>query len=131
MVGLRNRYLLMTLVPMSSCRVIQTCQLLLVKVCIPSVSFKDYLQQGAASIVQVDVARIGGITPWLKVAHMAEAHNILVCPHFLMELHLSLVCAVAQCQMAGIHSTARHDYEPINEDEGRIRDAFGNTGIGY
>lgn len=56
--------------------------------------FKDYLQSGAASIVQVDVARIGGITPWLKVAHMAEAFNIMVCPHFLMELHLSLVCAV-------------------------------------
>ena len=35
-----DRYLLMTLVPMSSCRVIQTCQLLLVKVCIPSVSSK-------------------------------------------------------------------------------------------
>ena len=56
--------------------------------------FKDYLQAGAASIVQVDVARIGGITPWLKVAHMAEAFNVMVCPHFLMELHLSLVCAV-------------------------------------
>lgn len=56
--------------------------------------FKDYLQTGAASIVQVDVARIGGITPWLKVAHMAEAHNVTVCPHFLMELHLSLVCAI-------------------------------------
>jgi L-alanine-DL-glutamate epimerase-like enolase superfamily enzyme len=56
--------------------------------------FKDYLVQGAASIVQVDVARIGGITPWLKVAHMAEAHNVAVCPHFLMELHVSLVTAV-------------------------------------
>jgi L-alanine-DL-glutamate epimerase-like enolase superfamily enzyme len=56
--------------------------------------FKDYLQMGAASIVQVDVARIGGITPWLKVAHMAEAFNVMVCPHFLMELHLPLVCAV-------------------------------------
>ncbi|MCP5087819.1 MAG: mandelate racemase/muconate lactonizing enzyme family protein [Rhodobacteraceae bacterium] len=56
--------------------------------------FKDYLQLSAASIVQVDVARIGGITPWLKVAHMAEAFNVMVCPHFLMELHLSLVCAV-------------------------------------
>ncbi|MDA4845011.1 mandelate racemase/muconate lactonizing enzyme family protein [Hoeflea poritis] len=56
--------------------------------------FKDYLNQGACSIVQVDVARIGGITPWLKVAHMAEAFNISVCPHFLMELHVSLVCAV-------------------------------------
>ncbi len=56
--------------------------------------FKDYLVTGAASIVQVDVARIGGITPWMKVAHMAEAHNVPVCPHFLMELHVSLVCAI-------------------------------------
>ncbi len=56
--------------------------------------FKDYLTAGACSIVQVDVARIGGITPWLKVAHLAEAFNLLVCPHFLMELHVSLVCAV-------------------------------------
>ena len=56
--------------------------------------FKDYLVTGGASIVQVDVARIGGITPWMKVAHMAEAFNVPVCPHFLMELHASLVCAI-------------------------------------
>ena len=56
--------------------------------------FKDYLQAGACSIVQVDVARIGGITPWLKVAHLAEAFNAPVCPHFLMELHAALCCAV-------------------------------------
>ncbi len=56
--------------------------------------FRDYLARGACSIVQVDVARIGGITPWLKTAHLAEAFNVPVCPHFLMELHLPLVCAV-------------------------------------
>src|SRR3981081_1524001 len=56
--------------------------------------FKDYLEASACSIVQVDVARIGGITPWLKVAHMAEAFNVPVCPHFLMELHVGLCCAV-------------------------------------
>ena len=56
--------------------------------------FREYLQQGACSIVQVDVARIGGITPWLKVAHMAECFNVPVCPHFLMELHVSLCAAV-------------------------------------
>ena len=60
--------------------------------------FKDYLQLGGASIVQVDVARIGGITPWLKVAHLAEAYNVMVCPHFLMELHLPLVCAVSNAK---------------------------------
>lgn len=56
--------------------------------------FKDYLQGGACSIVQPDVGRIGGITPWLKVAHMAEAFNVPVCPHFLMEIHVALCCAV-------------------------------------
>lgn len=56
--------------------------------------FREYLQRGAAGIIQVDVARIGGITPWLKVAHMAEAFNIAVCPHFLMELHVSLLAAI-------------------------------------
>jgi len=39
------------------------------------------------------VARIGGITPWLKVAHLAETFNVAVCPHFLMELHVSLTAA--------------------------------------
>lgn len=56
--------------------------------------FREYMQKGACSIVQVDAARIGGITPWLKVAHVAEAFNMPVCPHFLMELHVSLTCAV-------------------------------------
>jgi L-alanine-DL-glutamate epimerase-like enolase superfamily enzyme len=56
--------------------------------------FREYLQRGACSIVQADVARIGGITPWLKVAHLAECFNVPVCPHFLMELHVSLCAAV-------------------------------------
>ncbi|HMQ93187.1 MAG TPA: mandelate racemase/muconate lactonizing enzyme family protein [Amaricoccus sp.] len=56
--------------------------------------FREYMQKGACSVVQVDVGRIGGITPWLKVAHAAEAFDMPVCPHFLMELHVSLVCAV-------------------------------------
>lgn len=56
--------------------------------------FAEYLSAGAASIIQVDAARIGGITPWLKVAHAAESFNVPVAPHFLMELHASLACAV-------------------------------------
>jgi L-alanine-DL-glutamate epimerase-like enolase superfamily enzyme len=56
--------------------------------------FREYLERGACSIVQVDVARIGGITPWLKVAHLAECFNVPVCPHFLMELHVALCAAV-------------------------------------
>ena len=56
--------------------------------------FREYLQREACSIVQADVARIGGITPWLKVAHLAETFNVPICPHFLMEIHVSLCAAV-------------------------------------
>ncbi len=56
--------------------------------------FREYLNNGAANVVQVDVARIGGISPWLKVAHLAEAFDVPVAPHFLMELHVSLSAAI-------------------------------------
>ncbi|MBB4123333.1 mandelate racemase/muconate lactonizing enzyme family protein [Martelella radicis] len=56
--------------------------------------FREYLERRACSVIQVDVGRIGGITPWLKVAHMAECFNVAVAPHFLMELHVSLCAAV-------------------------------------
>jgi L-alanine-DL-glutamate epimerase-like enolase superfamily enzyme len=56
--------------------------------------FREYMERDACSVVQVDCARVGGITPWLKVAHTAEAFNLPVCPHFLMELHVSLSAAV-------------------------------------
>jgi len=60
--------------------------------------FREYLERNACSIVQPDVARIGGITPWLKVAHLAETFNVAVCPHFLMELHVSLTAAAPAAQ---------------------------------
>jgi L-alanine-DL-glutamate epimerase-like enolase superfamily enzyme len=56
--------------------------------------FREYLERRGTGIVQPDVARIGGITPWLKAAHLAEAFNVKVAPHFLMEIHVSLAAAV-------------------------------------
>ena len=56
--------------------------------------FREYMARDACSIIQVDVARVGGITPWLKTAHTAESFNLPVCPHFLMELHVALTAAI-------------------------------------
>jgi L-alanine-DL-glutamate epimerase-like enolase superfamily enzyme len=56
--------------------------------------FRDYIAAGGVSIVQPDACRCGGITEWLKIAHMAECHNMHVSPHFVMELHLPLVAAI-------------------------------------
>jgi L-alanine-DL-glutamate epimerase-like enolase superfamily enzyme len=59
-------------------------------------AFRDYLVNGAVDVIQVDVCRVGGITPWLEVAAMANAHGIRVCPHCgdLMQVHQHLVRAI-------------------------------------
>jgi L-alanine-DL-glutamate epimerase-like enolase superfamily enzyme len=57
--------------------------------------FRSYLETGAASIMQPDVARVGGISPWMKIAHLCEAFNVGVAPHYVMELSVSLVSAVS------------------------------------
>ena len=56
--------------------------------------FKDYIAVDGVSIVQPDACRCGGITEWLKIAHMADCYNMQVSPHFVMELHLPLVAAI-------------------------------------
>lgn len=57
--------------------------------------FKDYIACDGVSIVQPDACRCGGITEWLKVAHLASCYNMNVSPHFVMELHLPLVASIS------------------------------------
>jgi D-arabinonate dehydratase len=55
--------------------------------------FKDLIARGAVDIVQPDVGRVGGITEWLKVAHLAHAFNLPIAPHAFQLVHLHLACA--------------------------------------
>ena len=53
-----------------------------------------YLQAGAVDIVQADIARIGGINPWLATARLAEAAGRPVAPHYMAEWAVHLLPAV-------------------------------------
>ncbi|GAA3546516.1 mandelate racemase/muconate lactonizing enzyme family protein [Nonomuraea rosea] len=46
-----------------------------------------------ADFLQPDVPRVGGITPYLKVAALADHANLQVAPHFVMEIHVHLAAA--------------------------------------
>ena len=37
---------------------------------------------------------MGGITPWRKIAALAQAHRVPVCGHVVPEIHAHLVAAV-------------------------------------
>ena len=55
--------------------------------------FRELIESGAADIVQPDIGRVGGVTEWLKVAHLAHAFNLPVAPHALQLAHLHVACA--------------------------------------
>jgi L-alanine-DL-glutamate epimerase-like enolase superfamily enzyme len=40
-----------------------------------------------------DAPRVGGITPFLKIASQAEHAGLMLAPHFAMELHVHLAAA--------------------------------------
>lgn len=61
--------------------------------------FLAYLQAGAVDYVQADVAFVGGLTEWLKIAHLAQAFGKPVAPHFMMELSLHMLCGVPNAFM--------------------------------
>jgi len=55
--------------------------------------FKELITRGAADIVQPDIGRVGGVTEWMKVAHLAHAFNLPVAPHAVQLVHLHTACA--------------------------------------
>lgn len=51
------------------------------------------IRHGAADWLMPDAPRVGGITPFLKIAAQAEAAGVMLAPHFAMELHVHLAAA--------------------------------------
>jgi L-alanine-DL-glutamate epimerase-like enolase superfamily enzyme len=53
----------------------------------------DLIRHRAADYLMPDAPRVGGITPFLKIAAQAEAAGLMLAPHFAMELHVHLGAA--------------------------------------
>ena len=56
--------------------------------------FRQLIEQRSIDIVMVDLLRVGGITQWMKVAHMAEAANLPVVTHLAPEVLVHALAAV-------------------------------------
>ncbi len=55
--------------------------------------FRQMIQAHSVDIVMIDLARVGGVTQWMKVAGMAEAFNLPVVSHVMPEMLLHMVAA--------------------------------------
>ena len=56
--------------------------------------FTHLLERQSIDIAMIDLLRAGGITPWMKIAHLAEAHNIPVVSHLAPEILCHALAAV-------------------------------------
>jgi len=54
---------------------------------------RELIRHRAADYLQPDAPRVGGITPFLKVACLADEAGLMIAPHFAMELHVHLAAA--------------------------------------
>ena len=57
--------------------------------------FRALLEARGVDVLILDLARVGGVTPWRKVAALAQAHRVPVCGHVVPEIHVHLVASVA------------------------------------
>ncbi len=55
--------------------------------------FRQMIQMHAVDIPMIDICRAGGVTPWMKIAGMAEAFNLPVVSHVMPEILCHLIAA--------------------------------------
>src|SRR5262249_14697141 len=56
--------------------------------------FRNYLDLGAADVLQPDVTRVGGLTEWLKIAALADLYQRPLSPHLVPEVSVPLACGL-------------------------------------
>ena len=93
--------------------------------------FRHLLEAKAADILMPDLARVGGFTELLKVAHMAEVYDVPISPHIFSEQNLQILGAIPN----GVYLETMSRFSPLYQEKLELRDGWivlpGRPGIGF
>jgi L-alanine-DL-glutamate epimerase-like enolase superfamily enzyme len=80
--------------------------------------FRRMLEARAVDYAILDLFRVGGITPWRKIAALAEAHRMPISGHVVPEIHIHLLAATPNGHIVEYmpRSTAILQNEPVPEN---------------
>ncbi|MCP2369586.1 L-alanine-DL-glutamate epimerase-like enolase superfamily enzyme [Agromyces terreus] len=98
--------------------------------------FAEFLGAGAADLVQPNIVRVGGITPFLEIASLAASHGADLHPHLLLELSAQLALAlpgehlVEAVEDASFEALGALDAPPPIAVEGSLVHTTGRPGLG-
>lgn len=82
--------------------------------------FKLYVASGAVTYPEPDVTNCGGVTPFMKIAHLAEAFNLPVTSHGAHDVTVHLLAACPNRSYLEAHGFGLERYiaEPLQIQEG-------------
>lgn len=84
--------------------------------------FQKAIASGGVAFPEPDLSNVGGVTGWMKVARLAEAHNLPVTTHGVHDLHVHLLAAVPNASYLEAHGFGLEPYllHPMEIDEGSV-----------
>lgn len=82
--------------------------------------FTALISAGGVDFPEPDLTTCGGITPWMKIAHLAQAHGLPVTSHGAHELHVHLLAAVPNAAYLEVHAFGLEQFmaQPLEMREG-------------
>lgn len=82
--------------------------------------FERMIRCGRIAFPQPDLSNLGGITPWMQVAKMAQAQHLPVTSHGVHDLHVHLLAAVPNASYLEVHGFGleRFQDEPLAFEDG-------------
>lgn len=84
--------------------------------------FRPLIEAKAADVLMPDLGRVGGVTEFMRVGHMAQAWDLPVSPHLYSEASLQLCGALRNCDLLEYMPwSARLFGETIEFEDGRAR----------
>ena len=99
--------------------------------------FRDFIEAEAVDIIQPNIIRVGGITPFRRIVELARTHSIKVMPHLLPELSGQLALTLAEPTL--VEDVEEASFEQLGILDGpspvRFRDSLvalaGQPGLGF
>jgi L-alanine-DL-glutamate epimerase-like enolase superfamily enzyme len=84
--------------------------------------FQKTIASGAVAFPEPDLSNVGGVTGWMKVARLAEAHNLPVTTHGVHDLHVHLLAAVPNASYLEAHGFGLEAYlrHPMKIEDGLV-----------
>jgi L-alanine-DL-glutamate epimerase-like enolase superfamily enzyme len=82
--------------------------------------FERMIRHGGVMFPEPDLSNCGGVTAWIKVAHLAECNNLKVTSHGVHDLHVHLLAAVPNNSYLEVHGFGLERYiaDPLRVVDG-------------